>query len=291
MKTLLQLIKRNSLLFFRDRASVFFSFLAVIIIILMYILFLGKMQTNDLSQSFGAVPGIDWLTSSWIMAGILTVSTVTVPLASLGTMIKDRESGRIIDFYTSPINRNILALSYLMSTWIISIIMVSLNLVVGLVYVLSNGGEFFPLQVLLKLVGLYSLSIVSFSSMFYFISLFMRSQNAFGLLSTLVGTFIGFLGGIYIPIGVLGEGLQAVMNLLPTSSSVVLIRRIYMSGAIEKVFANAPQEAYDQYANLYGLSVHVGDKELGNPIMVLYLVAFAVLFYLLSVLKLSRSKL
>ena len=127
--------------------------------------------------------------------------------------------------------------------------------------------------------------------MFYFISLFMRSQNAFGLLSTLVGTFIGFLGGIYIPIGVLGEGLQAVMNLLPTSSSVVLIRRIYMSGAIEKVFANAPQEAYDQYANLYGLSVHVGDKELGNPIMVLYLVAFAVLFYLLSVLKLSRSKL
>lgn len=117
---LMQLVKRNILLYLRDRASVFFSFLSVIIIIVMYVLFLGNVQLNNLSKSLGDVGGIDWLVSSWIMAGILTVSTVTVPLGVLGTLIDDRESGKISDFYVSPIKRNVLTLSYLMSSWIVA---------------------------------------------------------------------------------------------------------------------------------------------------------------------------
>ncbi len=291
MRTLAQLVKRNTLLYLRDRASVFFSFLSVIIIIAMYILFLGKMQGNDLSDALGTIPGINWLTSSWIMAGILTVSTVTVPLASLGTLIRDRESGKIADFYTSPISRRILALSYMLSSWVISFIMVGLNLIIGQIYVLSNGGEFFPLLTLFKIIGLYTLSIISFSSLFFYISLFMKSLNAFSLLSTLVGTFVGFLGGIYIPVGVLSENIQRVMNLLPTAHSVTLIRKIYMEGAVNKVFENAPEQAYTSYAQMYGLSIKIGDMELSNSLMLLSLAVFAIVFYLLSVLKLSRSKL
>ncbi len=291
MRTLAQLVKRNTLLYLRDRASVFFSFLSVIIIIAMYILFLGKMQGNDLSDALGTIPGINALTSSWIMAGILTVSTVTVPLASLGTLIRDRESGKIADFYTSPISRRILALSYLLSSWVISFIMVALNFIIGQIYVLSNGGDFFPLLTLFKIIGLYTLSIISFSSLFFYISLFMKSLNAFSLLSTLVGTFVGFLGGIYIPVGVLSENIQRVMNLLPTAHSVTLIRKIYMEGAINKVFEHAPEQAYTSYAHMYGLSIKIGDMELSNSLMLLSLALFAVLFYLLSVLKLSRSKL
>jgi len=291
MKTLMQLIKRNTLLYLRDRASVFFSFLSVIIIIIMYILFLGKMQSNNLSDAYGAIPGIDWLTSSWIMSGILTVSTVTVPLASLGTLIKDRETGKIGDFYTSPINRNTLALSYLISSWIISLLMVSLNMIIGQIYVLTNGGQFLPFLSLIKLIGMYCLSIVSFSSMFFYISLFMKTQNAFSLLSTMVGTFIGFLGGIYIPIGVLGDSIAKIMNLLPTSSSVVLIRKIYMNGAIDKVFRNAPKQAYESYAETYGLAINLRGEEISNLAMIIYLIAFASLFYVLSIIKISRSKL
>ena len=291
MRILAQLIRRNTLLYLRDRASVFFSFLSVIIIIALYILFLGKMQGNDLTEIMGPIPGISWLTSSWIMAGILTVSTLTVPLASLGTLIRDRESGKIADFYTSPVPRRILALSYLVSSWVVSFIMVLLNLVIGQIYVLSSGGELFPILTLIKVIGLFSLSIVSFSSLFFYISLFMKSSNAFSLLSTLVGTFAGFLGGIYIPIGVLGEGVRKVLNLLPTAQSVTLIRKIYMSGAVEKVFSNAPKEAYTQYAEMYGLSINIRGFSITDSMMLIYLLIFAVLFYLLSVLKLLRSKL
>ncbi|QEN03180.1 hypothetical protein EW093_00165 [Thiospirochaeta perfilievii] len=291
MKMLIQLVKRNLLLYLRDKASVFFSFLSVIIIIAMYILFLGNMQINDLTRSVGDIPGLNWLTSSWIMAGILTVSTITVPLASLGTLIKDKENGKIVDFYTSPINRNILALSYLISSWITSFIMVFLNFIIGQIYVILNGGEFFNIIKTLQLVSLFSISIISFSSMFFYISLFMKSQNAFGLLSTIVGTFVGFLGGIYIPIGVLSSSIQRVMNSLPTSHSVTLIRRTYMSGAINKVFKNAPEDIYDNYADIYGLTIKINDTDISDTIMLLYLIVFALFFYILSIIKLKNTKL
>ena len=80
MNVLYQLVLRNTRLYLRDKAAVFFSFLSVIIIIFMYVLFLGKMQENNLSEAYSNIEGIDWLVSSWIMAGNLTVSTVTVQI-------------------------------------------------------------------------------------------------------------------------------------------------------------------------------------------------------------------
>ncbi|MBI9097623.1 MAG: ABC transporter permease [Spirochaetaceae bacterium] len=291
MMVLIQLVKRNVLLYLRDRASVFFSFLSVIIIVIMYALFLGNMQINNLGESLGNLEGIDWLVSSWIMAGILTVSTVTVPLGVLGTLIHDRESGRINDFYISPIERKILALSYLMSSWVVAFFMVLLNLVIGLFYVLLNGGVLFDVPTFIKILGLMVISIMAFSSLFFFISLFMKSQNAFSLLSTLVGTFIGFLGGIYIPIGSLGRNVQNIMNLLPSVHSVTLIRRVYMRAAIDNVFKGAPIEAYNEYANIYGLNLQIGHFTFSSFQMLLTLIVFGISFYLLSVAKLSKTKL
>ena len=291
MHVLFQLVKRNVLLFLRDKASVFFSFLSVIIIILMYALFLGKMQIDNLTERFPDVEGIDWLVSSWIMAGLLTVSTITVPLGALGNLINDKDKGLINDFYSSPINRNVLTLSYLVSAWIIGFMMVLLNLVIGQIYVLSSGGEFFSFIEGVTVVGFTFLSIMCFSSFFFYISMFMKTQNAFGLLSTMVGTFVGFLGGIYIPIGVLGQNVQNIMNVLPTAHAVTLMRKLYMTGAIDKVFSFAPSAAYDDYARIYGLSVRIGSTELSALTMLISMICFGLVFYILSVVKLKNSKL
>ncbi|MEC9485443.1 MAG: hypothetical protein UMR38_06170 [Candidatus Izemoplasma sp.] len=112
---LLRLIERNLKRYLRDKAAVFFSFLSVIIIIVLYILFLGKMHGDNLTYEMGNIDGIDWMISSWIMAGIIIVSTVTVPLGAVGNLIDDRDDGMLNDFYSSPISRNTLALSYLIS--------------------------------------------------------------------------------------------------------------------------------------------------------------------------------
>lgn len=291
MYILFSLVKRNVLIFVRDKASVFFSFLSVIIIILLYILFLGKMQIDTISELLGDVEGASWLVGSWIMAGILIVSSITVPLSSLGEIINDRDNGKINDFYTSPINRNVLALSYIISSWVIAFMMVMINFAIGQIYLLTIGGELFSIVQALKIIGLFTLTIMSFSSFFFFISLFINSRNAFGLLGTLVGTFIGFLGGIYIPIGVLSKNVQNVMNVFPTAHVVTLMRRIYMDGAIEKVFSNAPIDAYNYYANAFGLNAYIGDFSFSSLHMLVSVISFGIFFFILSALKLSKSKL
>lgn len=291
MYILLCLVKRNILIFVRDKASVFFSFFSVIIIILLYILFLGKMQIDSISELLGNVDGSKWLVSSWIMAGILVVSSITVPMGTLGKIIEDRENGKINDFYTSPINRKILALSYLISSWTIAFMMVMVNLILGQLYVLSSGGELFSFIQTLQVIGLLMLSIMSFSSFFFFVSLFMRSRNAFGLIGTLVGTFIGFLGGIYIPIGVLSKNIQNAISIFPIAHAVTLMRRIYMDGAVEKVFANAPDGAYNSYADVFGLNAYIGEYSFSSLYMLLSLIIFGIVFFILSALKLSKTKL
>jgi len=291
MKLLYNMVVRNLKLYLRDKAAVFFSFLSVIIILAMYILFLGKMQSNFLSNDFGIGEAKDWMVAAWIMAGILMVSTVTIPLGAVGKLIDDRTNGVLNDFYAAPINRNILALSYLISAWVIGFIMVMANFVIGQAYVLSQGGEFMTLLEYAKVIGLILLSIMTFSSLFFFLSLYIRSSNAYGTLSTLVGTFIGFLGGIYIPIGVLGENVQKVMNVLPTAHAVTIMRRVYMAGAIDSAFGDLPEEAYETYAYWYGMDIYIGDFEMQNWQMLASMILFMVVFYILSVIKLRNSKL
>ena len=291
MNILYQLVLRNTRLYLRDKAAVFFSFLSVIIIIFMYVLFLGKMQEDSLAEAYNNIEGIDWLVSSWIMAGILTVSTVTVPLSALGTLINDRATGVLNDFYTSPIDRKILALGYLISAWVISFIMVTFNFIIGQIYVVIMGGEILGFIPTLQILLAVSLSIMVFSSLFFYIALLIKTQNAFSTMATLVGTFIGFLGGIYLPIGVMGKNIQTVMNVLPSAHSVTLIRNIYMEGAIDKVFRNAPIEALEDYRFMFGLEVNIGDYLMSSFELIISMVVFGLFFYVLSVIKLSKSKL
>jgi multidrug/hemolysin transport system permease protein len=291
MAILFQLILRNLRRYLRDRAAVFFSFLSVIIILALYILFLGKMQSDNLAREMGDIEGINWLVSAWIMAGILMVSTVTVPLGAIGNLIDDRADGLLNDFYTSPISRNTLALSYLISAWVIGLVMVLVNFVVGQIYVLSQGGELMSLMTTLKMLGLIIFSIMTFSSFFFYLAIFMKTRNAYGTLSTLVGTFIGFLGGIYIPIGVLGENVQTFMNALPTAHAVSIFRRVYMQGAVDYVFEGAPEGVYQAYADTFGLNVIVGNFRFESWHMLLSMAVFMLVFYGLSVWKLSKSKL
>lgn len=291
MRVLFELVNRNVKLYLRDKAAVFFSFLSIVIILMLYILFLGKMQVDAITEYFGDNPNNSWLIASWIMAGILTVSTITVPLGAIGNLIDDRHNEILNDFYVSPINRNILALSYLISAWVIGAIMVAVNMIVGLIYVVFQGGDIPSILQLLKIIGIMLLSIMSFSSFFFYISLFLKTRNAYGTLSTLVGTFIGFLGGIYIPIGQLGSTVQKVMNAIPVAHAVTIMRRVYMEGAVEAVFSGLAPEYYETYADVFGLTIFFGDYEMQGYQMILSLILFMVVFYALSVLRLSKNKL
>ena len=84
------LISRHLKVFFRDKTSVFFSLLAVIIILALYLLFLGDVWAQDLVKVVGAKESTKALVSSWIMAGILAITSITTVMGAFGTIVNDR---------------------------------------------------------------------------------------------------------------------------------------------------------------------------------------------------------
>jgi multidrug/hemolysin transport system permease protein len=290
MDTVLKMASRNIKIYVRNRMSVFFSFLSVIIIIGLYALFLGKVQSDSIQNMVGNIKGIRTLVDSWIMSGLLSVNAVTISLGVLGTMVFDIEYKRFTDFIVAPVSRTAVVVSYLISSWVISFLFSLLALVVGELYIVSGGGQFLNAMNLLKVVGILALSVVSSSSIMYLLASFLKSGSAYGILSTLIGTLIGFLTGVYVPVGVLPAAMQKVVDLVPFSHSAAMLRQVFCEQPLAAVFAGAPQHMIDEYVKMYGIKLYWNSAEITMATMVAVLAGVAALFLLLSALKLRKYK-
>ena len=90
MKEIGYLVKRNSLLFLRERSAVFFSLLSMLIVLALMVIFLGRMNSQtlvDLLSEWGGERDLvadernaAYLIQLWTLAGILVVNAVTVTL-------------------------------------------------------------------------------------------------------------------------------------------------------------------------------------------------------------------
>ncbi|MDD3113087.1 MAG: ABC transporter permease [Candidatus Izemoplasmatales bacterium] len=279
------LIKRNMKLYFRDRTSVMFSLLGVIIIIGLYVLFLGNMLENALAN----VPqiGLDkarFLLDSWIMGGVIASTSITTCMGAFGIMVDDNVKHIIKDFKISPMKRWQMVLAYIISSVIIGMIMSVFTFILAEIYIIINGGQLLPLLAILKVLGLIVVSVSSSSAVVFFLISFIKTQNAFGTASTLLGTLIGFLMGIYIPIGNLPEAVQVVIKIFPMSHSAVLIRQVMMAEAIP--LANLPEELLLDLGANYEISGSVFPVWAHIAVLLVTLVVF----YFMAILVASRKK-
>lgn len=278
--------KRNLLIFFRDKTSVFFSLLAVFIIIGLYALFLGDVWVN----SFGDMTGVRYLMDSWIMAGLLAVTSVTTTMGAFGIMVDDKTKKIIKDITSSPLKHSRIAGGYILSSYLIGCIMSFITLVLAEIYVVANGGELLGPAALAKVAGLILLSTFANTSIVLFVVSFFKSSNAFATASTIIGTIIGFLTGIYLPIGQLPEGVQWVIKLFPVSHSAVLFRQVMMADPLSVTFAGAPAETVHEFEEMMGVTYEFGGTTATPLLSILVLIATAAVFYVLSIWNLSRKK-
>jgi multidrug/hemolysin transport system permease protein len=290
MDTVFMLASRNIRIYVRNRMSVFFSFLSVIIIIAMYALFLGKVQVDGIRRSVGDIPGIRALVDSWIMAGLLSVNAVTVTLGVLGTMVFDIEYKRFPDFVVAPVRRSSVVVSYLIAAWVIGFVFSLIAFAAGELYIVSGGGRLLGPKDILTVAGMLALAVVSSSSIMFLLASFLRSGSAFGTLSTLLGTLIGFITGVYVPLGVLPDAVQKFVVLVPFSHSAAMLRQVFCASPLAAVFHGAPPDAAVQYARMYGIRLFWGTQEISMTAMVSVLLGVTVLFLLLSVVKLRSYK-
>ena len=278
--------KRNLKVFFKDKTAVFFSLLAVLIIMGLYALFLGDVWVNSL----GNLPGTRYLMDSWIVAGLLAVTSITTTMGAFGTMVEDKVKKISKDFSASPLSRSSIVGGYTISSFIIGVIMSLVTLVLAEVYVVAFGGELLSLASLAKVFGLILLSTFTNTSIVLFITSFFNSTNAFSTASTIIGTVIGFLTGIYLPIGQLPVGVQRVIKLFPVSHAAALLRQEITAEPMAATFAGAPESVIENFKELMGITYKFGDKVVSANFSIVILLATALVFYALSLIVISRKK-
>lgn len=228
---MLALIKRNFLLYFRNRSGVILSLFGAIIPFVLYIVFLKSNSGGYSSQ----------LMDLWLIGGVLAVTALTTTLAAFSRQVEDRERKVTDDLFITDLGPWGLHLSYLISSVIIGFLMQVIMFAFMLSYFTLVDNISFEWGILYYLVLLMLLNSLLATLINALIVQCFKSVDSLGKLATVVGATSGFLVGTYIPIGTLPNMAQNLMKLTPSNYMASLLRQVLMKESLADTFANSSQ--------------------------------------------------
>lgn len=244
------------------------SFLSVIILILVYQVFLGQLQIDAIKEALGsdtASSDTIKMVNYWLISGLTTIISMTSTLGAFGVMVSDKEKKLSEDFKVE--------LSYAIFAILFGIILTMFSCVfaIGIFNGFSSLLDYSAMDYL-KIFGIVSLSTVLSATIVLPVLAFIRTSSAFTTLSTIVGTFIGFISGVYLSIGSVGETLQQVMSWFPMTQVNALLKQVLMKDSIAQVFDSAPSSVVNEYKESYGVVLqNASGDHLSNSFMLIYI--------------------
>lgn len=289
MEALSSLVQRNSKVFRRDKTQVFFSLLSVLIVLVLYAVFLQKMQVDAIEQMTEATPELVTMVNEWLVAGLLSMIAVSTTLAAYGVAVKDLESKAQADFLTAPISRATIQFSYVINAFIIGCIFSFIALIGCEIFMVATGGELLSFRNFVNVVGILFLSVLLASVFNLFLVIFVNTQNSFSTLSTIVGTAIGFLCGVYVPVGALPTFAQNLIMYFPISHTTLLLRNSFMESSISKVFDGAPASYVEDYKINYGIVYELHGNILSTSTSVIIIFVTILVLAILSIIIFKKK--
>lgn len=234
MNTLIALTKRNCKLFFKDKGMFFTSMITPMILLVLYVTFLGNVYRDSFADALPEGVTVtdklmNGLVGGELFSSLLAVCCVTVAFCSNMLMVQDKVSGARGDLTIAPVRPSILALGYYISSFFSTVIICLAAAAAGFIYLLNVGwylsiADVFSILadvLLLVMFGTVLSSIVNF---------FLSSQGQISAVGTVISAGYGFICGAYMPISNFGEGLQKVLSFLPGTYGTSLIRNHSMRG-------------------------------------------------------------
>ncbi len=282
---MITLIKRNLKLFFKDKTVVMFSLLSTLIVLGLYITFLGRLTFKELAD----YPDVDILTGAWVMSGILAIVPVNSSLGALSAMLVDKEKGTYEDLIMTPLSRLQIIGGYVFSTFLITLILSVIVLIATEIYLVSLGGTLLSLGALIDILFKIILNTLIATLILFCISLFFKSLNAYSLFNSILGTLIGFLAGILIPIGGLSSAFQTVVKVFPFSHSASMFRKILMEEPIKTVFEWAEPSTVQNFRQTMGIDLMFNSSPITDSASILYLLILGVVCLVISIMCLKRK--
>ena len=303
MRTIFCLSKRTIRMYLRDRVSVFFSILSMLIVLALMVIFLGNMNSENIVEALAQFGGVrdtatdeknaTYLIQMWTLAGILEVNAVTITLTVIGIMVQDEAKGRLASFYMAPVKRIQIALGYIFASWFVGTVMCVLTLIVGEIYMAICGHSFLPATDWIQLLGMIAVNTLVYASLSYFLALFIHSESAWNSIFTMIGTLVGFVGAIYLPMSMLPEGVGKVLKCLPVLHGAAMMRTVCIKDAITKTFDGLPAIAQETFCKEMGVSVFIEKGGISTEVslqsQLLFLMIYAIIAIVVSAL-ISRHR-
>ncbi len=283
MSAVSSLVRRNVTCFFRDRSSVAFSLMAVMIMIILYLLFLR----NTLLES-NPGEGMDSMMDAWVMAGIIAIIPVTASAGCLQVMVEDRANGRERDILVTPMSPVQIASGHILSTFLVSLAMSLIAFAVCVACLFATGCPMSAEGVLASL-ALILPSSLSGSIIIFAITSFIRSAGAFTGFFTVVSVVIGFLAGIYMPMGTMPEAMRVVGTLLPATQMAALFRDSMAGEALDSAFSGAPVDVLADFRTDMGFDLSLFGFQFDFVSSLGYVIAVSAVFFIVAAVGVKRG--
>jgi len=252
------LVKRHMLKFLRDKTAVFFSFLSVIILLALYFLFIGESYVSNLRelQEDGIFTRgfVDFVKISNMMGGILVVNTISLSLGIMGNVITDLEQRALDAYLVTPVKRYKIIFSYYVSAIIVTIFFTLIMWGFTILYAGIVSGYWYTFEVIIKTSLLLLFFTFISSSLMIYLTTLLKSVNAFGTLSGILGTLIGFICGIYFPLANFSSGIQYVSSVFPFTHMTILLKNIMLEQSLTTLQTTVPVDAFERIKLYFGVN-------------------------------------
>ena len=298
MNTLFSLTKRNVKLFFKDKARFFTSLITPVILLVLFITFLGDIYRDGFKNNLAQFQISDKLVNAFaggqVVACILAVSCVTVAFCSNFLMVQDKVTGTIKDFTSSPAKPWIIALSYFLATLISTLFVCYLGAAACFIYLAVVGFYRTAVDVILLLVDIFLLTLFG-TALSSLINFFLSTQGQISAVGTIVSAGYGFICGAYRPINSMGKGLQVFNSFLPNVYGTILTRQHCLNGARTALKdEGVPQVAIDKISDYFDLNFYFFDHKVPSYaryiVLISYILVFIAVYVALNYIKRRKKK-
>ena len=218
------------------------------------------------------------------------MNAVTVTLAVYSTMLKDRVSGKLNSIYTAPVSRTVITVSYIATAWIAAIIVCVFTLIVTEMYGIIQGLEVYSIAQHIHILGIIGMNSFVYATFMYLLALIAKSEGAWSGIGTLVGTLVGFLGAIYIPIGSLSDSIQSLLKCIPIIYSTALFRKMMLESILKHTFDGIPKNVTRQYREAMGIDITIFEHSVSGFEIGIVLLLIGIVFVGIDVCILKYSK-
>lgn len=276
MVTLNNLIKRNVKLFFKDKGMLFTSLITPLILLVLYITFLGNVYKSSFTTNIPEFIKIEdslinGLVGGQLVSSLLSVSCITVAFCSNFLMVQDKVSGVKKDLDITPVKKSTLALSYYISTFISTFVICIIAMLGGFIYLACIGWYLSFGDILFIILDIFLLVLFG-TALSSIINYFLTSQGQISAVGTIVSACYGFICGAYMPISQFSPFLQKALSFLPGTYGTSLFRNHCINGVFREMSNNYyPSELINGFRDTVDCNVYFFGNKVDVLPMYLYI--------------------